>query len=123
VYGYVGNKMATFVMQALGLDVAAMNTVHFSKSVSFSLLCLLSACLLFHSDLFLFFSNWKSWYICGEGFPSLRFLRVSVWKGTIDCGLDVSWFDWATFADSMVRTAALGNNWVCGKLCEVRTYV
>ncbi|KAF7502653.1 hypothetical protein GJ744_005407 [Endocarpon pusillum] len=30
VYGYVGNTMATFVMQALGCDVAALNTVHFS---------------------------------------------------------------------------------------------
>ncbi len=27
--------MATFVMQALGMDVAAMNTVHFSKLLSF----------------------------------------------------------------------------------------
>jgi len=28
---YVGNKMATFVMQALGCDVGSINTVHFSK--------------------------------------------------------------------------------------------
>ena len=27
---YVGNTMATFVMQSLGCDVAALNTVHFS---------------------------------------------------------------------------------------------
>lgn len=27
---YVGNTMATFVMQALGCEVAALNTVHFS---------------------------------------------------------------------------------------------
>lgn len=27
---YVGNKMATFVMQTLGCDVAGINTVHFS---------------------------------------------------------------------------------------------
>jgi hypothetical protein len=31
VYGYVGNKMATLVMQLLGCDVAALNTVHFSN--------------------------------------------------------------------------------------------
>ncbi|CAF9909270.1 MAG: Putative pyridoxal kinase [Alectoria fallacina] len=30
VYGYVGNKMAAFVMQAMGCDVAALNTVQFS---------------------------------------------------------------------------------------------
>jgi pyridoxal/pyridoxine/pyridoxamine kinase len=30
---YVGNKMATFVMQSLGCDVAAINTVHFSASL------------------------------------------------------------------------------------------
>ena len=29
---YVGNTMATFVLQSLGCDVAAMNTVHFSKA-------------------------------------------------------------------------------------------
>ncbi|OGM45538.1 pyridoxine kinase [Aspergillus bombycis] len=30
---YVGNKMATLVMQLLGCDVAALNTVHFSESL------------------------------------------------------------------------------------------
>ena len=29
---YVGNKIATLVMQSLGCDVAALNTVHFSES-------------------------------------------------------------------------------------------
>ena len=29
-YRYVGNKMAAFVMQTMGCDVAAINTVHFS---------------------------------------------------------------------------------------------
>jgi hypothetical protein len=28
---YVGNKMATFVMQSMGCDVSALNTVHYSK--------------------------------------------------------------------------------------------
>lgn len=28
---FVGNTMATFVMQSLGCDVSAINTVHFSK--------------------------------------------------------------------------------------------
>lgn len=28
---YVGNTMATFVMQALGCEVAAINTVNFSE--------------------------------------------------------------------------------------------
>lgn len=28
---YVGNKMATFVMQSFGCDVSAINTVHYSK--------------------------------------------------------------------------------------------
>lgn len=28
---YVGNKMATFVMQSLGCDVSAINTVHYSE--------------------------------------------------------------------------------------------
>jgi hypothetical protein len=28
---YVGNKMAAFVMQSLGCDVSAINTVHYSK--------------------------------------------------------------------------------------------
>ncbi|TVY81285.1 putative pyridoxal kinase [Lachnellula suecica] len=32
VYGYVGNTMATFVMQSLGCEVAALNTVQFSIS-------------------------------------------------------------------------------------------
>jgi pyridoxal/pyridoxine/pyridoxamine kinase len=31
---YVGNKMATFVMQSLGCDVSAINTVHYSKHAS-----------------------------------------------------------------------------------------
>lgn len=30
VYGHVGNSMAVFVMQALGCEVAALNTVHYS---------------------------------------------------------------------------------------------
>lgn len=30
-YSYVGNTMATFVMQSLGCEVAAIDTVHFSK--------------------------------------------------------------------------------------------
>lgn len=30
---YVGNKIATIVMQSLGCDVAALNTVHFSASL------------------------------------------------------------------------------------------
>ena len=29
-YRYVGNKMAAFVMQTMGCDVAALNTVQFS---------------------------------------------------------------------------------------------
>lgn len=32
---YVGNTMATFVMQSLGCDVAALNTVHFSEPPMF----------------------------------------------------------------------------------------
>jgi pyridoxine kinase len=32
IVSYVGNKMATFVMQALGCDVSALNTVHFSMN-------------------------------------------------------------------------------------------
>jgi pyridoxal/pyridoxine/pyridoxamine kinase len=32
VIRYVGNTMATFVLQSLGCDVAALNTVHFSRS-------------------------------------------------------------------------------------------
>ncbi|KAG2416909.1 hypothetical protein HFD88_008126 [Aspergillus terreus] len=35
VYGYVGNKMATIAMQALGCDVAALNTVHFSNHTGY----------------------------------------------------------------------------------------
>lgn len=34
VYGYVGNTMACFVMQSLGCDVAALNTVHFSAFIA-----------------------------------------------------------------------------------------
>jgi hypothetical protein len=34
-YGYVGNTMATFVMQAMGMEVAAINTVNFSKCFLF----------------------------------------------------------------------------------------
>ena len=30
VYRYVGNKMAAFVMQTMGCDVAALNTVQYS---------------------------------------------------------------------------------------------
>lgn len=32
---HVGNTMAVFVMQALGCDVAALNTVHFSTQAIF----------------------------------------------------------------------------------------
>jgi hypothetical protein len=32
VSGYVGNKIAVFVLQSLGCDVAALNTVQFSTS-------------------------------------------------------------------------------------------
>ncbi|KIW25352.1 pyridoxal kinase, variant 1 [Cladophialophora immunda] len=35
VYGYVGNTMATFVMQVLGCDVGAINTVHFSNHTGY----------------------------------------------------------------------------------------
>ncbi|KAL1956857.1 hypothetical protein VTO42DRAFT_6705 [Malbranchea cinnamomea] len=35
VYGYVGNTMATFVMQSLGCEVAALNTVHFSNHTGY----------------------------------------------------------------------------------------
>ncbi|KAK9607868.1 putative pyridoxal kinase [Aspergillus fumigatus] len=35
VYGYVGNKIATLVMQLLGCDVAALNTVHFSNHTGY----------------------------------------------------------------------------------------
>ncbi|ORY19477.1 Ribokinase-like protein [Clohesyomyces aquaticus] len=34
-YGYVGNKMATFVMQSLGCDVSAINTVHYSNHTAY----------------------------------------------------------------------------------------
>ncbi|OAL44164.1 Ribokinase-like protein [Pyrenochaeta sp. DS3sAY3a] len=35
VHGYVGNKMATFVMQSLGCDVSAINTVHYSNHLAY----------------------------------------------------------------------------------------
>ncbi|KAM4059673.1 phosphomethylpyrimidine kinase domain-containing protein [Hirsutella rhossiliensis] len=35
VSGYVGNKIAVFVLQALGCDVAALNTVHFSNHTGY----------------------------------------------------------------------------------------
>ncbi|KAF2270379.1 Ribokinase-like protein [Lojkania enalia] len=35
VHGYVGNKMATFVMQLLGCDVSAINTVHYSNHTAY----------------------------------------------------------------------------------------
>jgi len=35
VFGYVGNTMATFVMQSLGCDVAALNTVQFSNHTGY----------------------------------------------------------------------------------------
>lgn len=35
VYGYVGNKMATFVMQCLGCDVSAINTVNYSNHTAY----------------------------------------------------------------------------------------
>ncbi|KAF4122407.1 pyridoxine kinase [Geosmithia morbida] len=35
VSGYVGNKIAVFVMQSLGCDVAALNTVHFSNHTGY----------------------------------------------------------------------------------------
>ncbi|KAF2634052.1 Ribokinase-like protein [Massarina eburnea CBS 473.64] len=35
VHGYVGNKMANFVMQALGCDVSAINTVHYSNHTGY----------------------------------------------------------------------------------------
>lgn len=35
-FRYVGNKIAVFVMQSLGCDVAALNTVQFSKDPPFS---------------------------------------------------------------------------------------
>ncbi|KAJ6000405.1 Phosphomethylpyrimidine kinase type-1 [Penicillium waksmanii] len=35
VYGHVGNSMASFAMQSLGCDVAALNTVHFSNHTGY----------------------------------------------------------------------------------------
>ncbi|KAF1349307.1 Ribokinase-like protein [Lizonia empirigonia] len=35
VHGYVGNKMATCVLQALGCDVSAINTVHYSNHTAY----------------------------------------------------------------------------------------
>ncbi|KAF2187841.1 Ribokinase-like protein [Zopfia rhizophila CBS 207.26] len=35
VHGYVGNKMATFVMQSFGCDVCAINTVHYSNHTAY----------------------------------------------------------------------------------------
>ncbi|KAF2200402.1 Ribokinase-like protein [Delitschia confertaspora ATCC 74209] len=35
VHGYVGNKMATFVMQSLGCDVSAINTVNYSNHTAY----------------------------------------------------------------------------------------
>ncbi|KAL4956700.1 Ribokinase-like protein [Aspergillus filifer] len=35
VYGHVGNKMATLVMQSMGCDVANLNTVHFSNHTGY----------------------------------------------------------------------------------------
>lgn len=32
IISYVGNKMVTYVLQALGCDVSAIDTVHFSMS-------------------------------------------------------------------------------------------
>ncbi|OKL59634.1 hypothetical protein UA08_05069 [Talaromyces atroroseus] len=34
-YGFVGNTMATYVMQSLGCEVAAINTVHFSNHTGY----------------------------------------------------------------------------------------
>ncbi|KAF2750584.1 Ribokinase-like protein [Sporormia fimetaria CBS 119925] len=34
-HGYVGNTMASFVMQALGCDVSAINTVHYSNHTAY----------------------------------------------------------------------------------------
>ncbi|KAF2756611.1 Ribokinase-like protein [Pseudovirgaria hyperparasitica] len=34
-YGYVGNTMATFVMQSLGCEVTAINTVHYSNHTGY----------------------------------------------------------------------------------------
>ncbi|KAJ5086112.1 hypothetical protein N7532_010883 [Penicillium argentinense] len=35
VYGHVGNSMATYAMQSLGCEVAALNTVHFSNHTGY----------------------------------------------------------------------------------------
>ncbi|KAH6638463.1 Ribokinase-like protein [Boeremia exigua] len=35
VHGYVGNKMATCVLQAMGCDVSAINTVHYSNHTAY----------------------------------------------------------------------------------------
>lgn len=35
VYGYAGNKAATFPMQLLGVDVWALNTVQFSNHTQY----------------------------------------------------------------------------------------
>jgi len=35
VYGHVGNSMATFVMQSMGCETAALNTVHFSNHTGY----------------------------------------------------------------------------------------
>ncbi|KAJ9648340.1 putative pyridoxal kinase [Coniosporium tulheliwenetii] len=35
VYGYVGNTMATFVLQSLGCEVSAINTVHYSNHTAY----------------------------------------------------------------------------------------
>ncbi|KAK8243920.1 Ribokinase-like protein [Phyllosticta capitalensis] len=34
-HGYVGNTMATFIMQALGCEVSAINTVHYSNHTAY----------------------------------------------------------------------------------------
>lgn len=38
VIRFVGNTMATFVMQSLGCEVAGINTVHYSKDIQQSAL-------------------------------------------------------------------------------------
>lgn len=38
VIRFVGNTMATFVMQSLGCEVAGINTVHYSKDIQQSVL-------------------------------------------------------------------------------------
>lgn len=35
VFGYVGNSVTTFVLQALGLEVSALNTVQFSNHTGY----------------------------------------------------------------------------------------